>query len=96
MLPTLIVAVCTALPTQVLAGQNDSLERQIRADQNYEVLVANARIMLQARGYEVQKINAFASESQKYLKIAAFRGADGYDIRLEYPSLKIKQEKKDR
>lgn len=91
---TKIVFVGLLSATLPIAHANqDSQIEQIRSDKDYHTNVAKARNMLQARGYRVQDIRAYAENGTKYLDIEAYKGASKYAIKLYYPNLNIAKEK---
>ncbi|MDO4699244.1 MAG: PepSY domain-containing protein [Moraxella sp.] len=82
------------LPSIVQA--NDvRLERAIYADPAYQSNVDKARLELQNRGYQIRKIEADEHQGKKTLEVKAAKNGSAYDIRLDYPSLKIISEKRD-
>ncbi|MDO4895853.1 MAG: PepSY domain-containing protein [Moraxella sp.] len=88
-----LVSVCFS---HAHANQNGQIEQQIRADKDYDTNVAKARSMLQARGYQVKEIKAGAENGQKCLEVEAYKGASKYEVKLDYPNLKIIKEKLDK
>ena len=91
---TLTVSLCLPLMVQPVYASN-SIKQEIRGDHDYQGNVARARSMLQARGYQAEKIDAEQHLGQKALEIAARKNGYRYDIVLSYPTLKIIKEQRD-
>lgn len=92
LLLVMLLSLVSVVVMPTYASQSD-VPAQFSADKDYHTNVANARSMLQARGYQVKNIKAKFENSQRYLEVEALKGASQYEIKLYYPDLKIAKEK---
>lgn len=90
----MVLSLMSVVSVSVHASQG-KLPPQFSADKDYHTNVAKAREMLQARSnYQVTNIKASVQEGKKYLEVKAYKGASEYEIKLDYPNLKIVKENK--
>lgn len=89
-------SILAALLLPNIAQANDTrMEKEIYSDPAYQSNTAKARLELQNRGYQIKKIEADKHQGRKSLKVEAAKNGLTYDIRLDYPSLKIISEERD-
>ncbi|MDK4529174.1 PepSY domain-containing protein [Kingella kingae] len=85
-----LAAILAATASSAFA--NDRIENQIYSDSNFPQKKAQARQILESKGYQVGEIDADDHWSKPVLEIEAYKNNRKYDILMSYPNLKIIKE----
>lgn len=88
-----LAAILAATASSAFA--NDRIENQIYSDANFPQKQAQARQILENKGYQVHKIDADDHWGKPVLEIEAYKNNREYDILMSYPDLKIIRESVD-
>lgn len=91
----LLTAAMITLSAGAFAG-DDRIEREMHQDASFEQNRTKAVQMLEARGYQVRKIDADDHQGKPVFDVEAYKGNKEFDIKLSYPDLRILKEKEDR
>ncbi|WP_312266318.1 PepSY domain-containing protein [Neisseria sp.] len=91
----LLTAAMITLSAGAFAG-DDRIEREMHQDASFEQNRTKAVQMLEARGYQVRKIDADDHQGKPAFDVDALKDNKEFDIKLSYPDLRILKEKEDR
>lgn len=70
-------------------------KKDVYTDPSYQNNVAKVRSELQARGYQINNVEAGEHDGKKTLEVTALKNGQKWSVRLDYPSLKLIGEKRD-